>query len=281
MTMRTLKHLVILSLVAFVAVFVAAPSALAKKALSEDELDLITAAGQPKIIQTGTGSITFSDNPVMSLVLGTESQTKLVALVLNNVAGEVQIANALNIQSISNDSFGTQANTITQSWGATKDWTASTTAATAAAASGGNGGTGGSADFTCTKCAGINKSTAGAGGAGGNATSTSQPATNKILTKYADQIVETGSGDIFVTQDGIASLALDGTAQNSLVALVVNNVVGLSQVANAVNIQSGSIQLSLPLFVNQTPGSTRGSQSNTINQFRGSPYGFADRKATQ
>jgi hypothetical protein len=75
--MRTLKHLVILSLVAFVAVFVAAPSALAKKALSEDEMDLITAAGQPKIIQTGTGEITFFDGPVNSLILGTDSQSSL------------------------------------------------------------------------------------------------------------------------------------------------------------------------------------------------------------
>jgi len=280
MTMRTLKHLVILSLVVFVAVFVAAPSAMAKKALSEDELDLITAAGQPKIIQTGTGSITFTDSPVNSLVLGTESQTSLSALVLNNVAGEVQIANALNIAAVSNDAFGNQANTITQSWGATKDWTASTTAATATAASGGSGGRGGSISATCFKCAGVLRQTGGAGGAGGNASSTSQPATNKILTKYADDIVETVSGDLFVNQNGVNNLTLDGTAQNQLAALVVNNIVGLSQVANAVNIQSGTVGL-VPLSVTQTPGSTRGTQSNTINQFRGSPYGFADRKATQ
>jgi hypothetical protein len=281
MTMRTLKHLVILSLIAFVAVFVAAPSALAKKALSEDEMDLITAAGQPKIIQTGTGSITFTDEPVSTLTLGTESQTSLTALVLNNVAGEAQLANALNVASVSFVNDSTQANTITQSWGATKDWTASTTAATATSSPGGTGGPGGDSTTTCNKCGVVRGAAGGAGGAGGAASAASADATNKILTKYADQIIETVSGDIFVHQDGTATLELDGTAQNSLAALVVNNVVGLTQVANAVNILSGNLGFA-PLNVSAV-GQQFGAptQTNTINQFRGSPYGFADRKATQ
>jgi hypothetical protein len=263
MTMRTLKHLVILSLVVFVAVFVAAPSALAKKALSEDEMDLITAAGQPKIIQTGTGNITFTDSPVSTLDLGTESQTALTALVLNNVAGEVQLANALNVTSLAFGIGATQSNTITQSWGATKDWTASTVegvsaTAVATASSGGS----------CTKC-GIVRT--------GNNTVTANASTSpgviKVLTKYADQIIEAVSGDVYVEQDGISALGLEGTAQNTLAALVVNNVVGLSQVANAINVLSSTIAFTPALGVTAVGQlTTATTQSNTINQFRGTPF---------
>ena len=99
--MRTLRHLVILSLVVVVAVFLAAPSAMAKKALTEDELDLITAAGQPVIVTGGTGGVTFSDTSNFSMLLPTDAQSGLQALSLNNLIGENQLANAFNIMSIS------------------------------------------------------------------------------------------------------------------------------------------------------------------------------------
>jgi hypothetical protein len=272
MTMRTLKHLVILSLVAFVAVFIAAPSALAKKALSEDEMDLITAAGQPKIIQTGTGDITFTDSPVNTLSLGTDAQRTLTALVLNNVAGEVQLANALNITVVGfQNGILSQANTITQSWGATKDWTASSVAgvsATAAASAAASA----SSSASCSKCGIVRAGNAAASTSAAAAASTS-PGVLKVLTKYADQIVETVSGDVFVEQNGTQTLALDSTSQQQLAALIVNNVVGLSQVANAVNIlanqtllNAGGTTLNATFFANGQ------SQNNTITQYRGTPF---------
>jgi hypothetical protein len=272
--MRTLKHLVILSLVAFVAVFVAAPSALAKKALSEDEMDLITAAGQPKIIQTGTGEITFFDGPVNSLILGTDSQSSLSALTLNNVVGEVQLANAINVTAAIFAAGSEQTNTITQSWGATKDWTSSTVAGVSATAAS-SASAAASSTASCFKCGVVRSGNAAASTAAAAAASTS-PGSNKILTKYADQIIESVSGDVFVEQNGTSSLILEGTAQTTLSALVVNNIVGLSQVANAINIMGNSVNANpgLPAFqVNPaTELRAAASQSNTINQFRGTPF---------
>ena len=272
MTMRTLKHLVILSLVVFVAVFVAAPSAMAKKALSEDEMDLITAAGQPKIIQTGTGDITFTDSPVNTLSLGSTSQTSLTALVLNNVAGEVQLANALNVAAVSfQNGILNQANTITQSWGATKDWTASSVAgvsATAAASAAASA----SSSASCSKC-GINRAGNAAASTAAAAAASTSPGVLKVLTKYADQIVETVSGDVFVEQNGVQTLSLDGTSQQTLAALVVNNVVGLSQVANAVNVMAQSILMNVGgTTLNGAFIAVGQTQTNNITQYRGTPF---------
>jgi hypothetical protein len=272
MTMRTLKHLVILSLVAFVAVFVAAPGALAKKALTEDEMDLITAAGQPKIIQTGTGDITFTDSPVNTLSLGTDAQRTLTALVLNNVAGEVQLANALNITVVGfQNGILSQDNTITQSWGATKDWTASSVAGVSATAASSAAASASSA-ATCSKC-GINRAGNAAASTAAAAAASTSPGVLKVLTKYADQIVETVSGDVFVEQNGNQTLSLDSGSQQQMAALVVNNVVGLSQVANAVNVLAnqtlmnvGGTTLNAAFFANGQ------SQANTITQYRGTPF---------
>jgi len=272
--MRTLKHLVILSLVVLVAVFLAAPSAMAKKALSEDELDLITAAGQPKIIQTGTGTITFTDSPVYTLSLGTNAQTQLSALTVNNIAGEVQLANGINIATIAFGNGPIQGNTITQSWGATKDWTSASVAGASAIVS-----VVATASIvatnTCTKC-GIQRVQTGNNTITVNATATASQGILKILTKYADDIVETGSGDITVYQNGLATLSLDSTSQTTLSALVVNNIVGLSQIANGINVLAASVGLNpgLPAaqFTQSTGLSSALGQTNNIIQYRGTPY---------
>jgi hypothetical protein len=269
--MGRLKHLVILSLVVLVAVFVAAPGALAKKQLSEDEMDLVTAAGQPKIIQSGTGTIIFTDSPVNTINLASQSQTTLTALVVNNLAGEVQVANALNILS-GNTNSPSQANTITQSWGATKDWTAATVAGVTATAT-----ATANASATCGKCGIVRGGTATA-----TATANAQPGQILALTKYADQIVESVEGDVFVEQDGVQTLNLESGSQTSLSALLVNNIVGLSQVANAVNITSSFLLFNTGgtggvvepnLQVHAQGALTQGTvQTNVINQFRGTPY---------
>jgi hypothetical protein len=269
-----MRKLVILSIVAFVAVMVAAPSVMAKKALNEDELDMITAAGQPKIIQTGTGSITFTDTPNFSITLFEGSQTNLSALVLNNLAGELQMANAINVATFLFGVGPEQTNVITQSWGATKDWTSSSvagvTASATAAASASSPAT-----ASCFKC-GVVVANAGNAAAAAAASTSAASGVIKVLTKYADQIIETEDGDITVEQNGVSALFLDTGSQTALSALVVNNVVGLSQVANGINVLSGGVGANpgLPAFqlspVTQILGA--GAQSNTIIQFRGTPY---------
>jgi hypothetical protein len=255
--MRNFKHLVIFGVVVVVAVFLAAPSAMAKKAMTEAELDLITAAGQPTIVQAVGSDLAVAvliDVRDTELAIGGTAQTNLTALVLNNVAGENQLATALNISvsPVANVS-SEQTNTITQSWGSVKDLSAVTVPAGVA----GDGGTIGKCVFACA--------TADGGDANGAIT---------VLSSSADQILhaESSNGDAVAVafQAPIADLFLDGTAQESLAALVVNNVAGMNQVASAINIHGGSISFA-PLQLNGSGGQIIGTQSNNITQYRGTP----------
>jgi hypothetical protein len=277
--MRTLRHLVILSLVVVVAVFLAAPSAMAKKALTEDELDLITAAGQPVIVTGGTGTITFSDTSNFSMLLPTDAQSGLQALSLNNLVGENQLANAFNIQSGLFGS-GTQENTVTQSWGSTKDLTFGFASVAGVSAPGGDGG---DADaFAASGCGmagsvkcGINYSKGGTatGGNGGNGSTSRGVLGVAVLSEYSDVNIS-GTGDISVDINPVFSMTLDTTSQSNLAALFVNNVVGMNQVANAMNLSSSTIQMDRAGAGYILAGGNQGitSQTNTINQFRGTPY---------
>jgi hypothetical protein len=283
--MRTAKYLVIIGLIAVVAVFLAAPSAMAKKKLADQELDLITAAGEPKIVQTGTGSITFTESPDYTLSIDNGSQTNAQGLVINNVAGENQLATAMNISStqfVNGDH--SQSNTITQSWGATKDFTyvtidTRTFAGVSAVAVNVLIPIQARADCSTllglAKCR-INKpgdqnlavaATAVANAAGGGGVA----GAIGILSRYADVIVESVSGDITVDQNGTLTLDIATGSQTTLAALVLNNVVGLNQVATGLNILGAGVTV---LPVNPGPAVQffgAPSQDNTIRQCRGTP----------
>jgi hypothetical protein len=253
--MRNFKHLVIFGVVVVVAVFLAAPSAMAKKAMNEAELDLITAAGQPTIVQavgSELGVAVLIDVRDTELTIGDTAQTNLKALVLNNVAGENQLATALNIHSVQIQAgASSQTNEITQSWGSVKD----IGAVTVPGVEGGSIG----------KCVLATCETAKAG-------------STTVLTASADQIVhaealgEDGIAVAVAFQAPVADLTLGGTAQESLIALVVNNVAGMNQVATAVNIASGTINANAGPAITISPTSNSGlAQSNTITQYRGTP----------
>lgn len=278
-----MKKLVIMSLVVLVAVFLAAPSAMAKKQLTEDELEMITAAGQPMIIEGGTGSINYTDTSAFDILLPTGAQENLMTLVLNNVVGENQLANAFNIQSSTATTSGTQENTITQSWGATRDVSAAfaTVAGVAAtAAAHADGGDAIVANVCIDAKCGIQYGKAGNAGNGAAAAAAAAVRgviMGAVLSQYADVII-TGdrgvSGDIFADVNPVFTMTLDETSQAGLLALVVNNVVGMNQVANAFNIASGSFTYNPAgggFILGATQGVTTG-QTNTINQFRGTPF---------
>jgi hypothetical protein len=243
-----------------VAVFLAAPSAMAKKTMNEAELDLITAAGQPTIVQSSGEDVAVSvliDVRDTELNIGDTAQTNLTALVLNNVAGENQLANALNIQSSTSDNASGltgQSNTITQSWGSVKDIGVTTVPA-------GDGGVAGDN----VKCV---FATCDASANGGDGTALNQ-------TASADQILDAVSGDgVAVSvafQAPVTDLFIGGTAQEQLAALIVNNVAGMNQVASAINILSGTISFT-PTNIAANPGTNRGfNQVNEITQYRGTP----------
>lgn len=286
--MRT-KYLVIGTLVLLVAVLFAVPSVQAKSKLADDEMDLVTAAGQPTIMQVGDGgTISFSGGPTFNLTLDSNSQNLLTALTLNNIVGESQIANALNVVGNATNG-GEQTNKIQQSWGSTYDFTAVTVSAASATASAHSSDSGAAAgtqavcgqsfDPVTAKCGYVaNHGSATAYAAAAASTSTSVVSgAFALVSAYADQIFLGGDGaSITVNEDGASNLTILSTAQQSLAALVVNNIVGQAQIANGTNIMGSSIVygpasgnvLLLGGVAGLLPGT---SQSNDIQQCRGTP----------
>jgi hypothetical protein len=303
--------------------YTAAPSFAGTKALDEGDLDRITAAGEPTIIQVSgveiesSGEVNFEisyeDNSSDSVAIegGTTDinggQQNLRALVVNNIAGETLAANALNITgTVSGAGIGTptsaskQTNEINQSWGAVKitDVVTATESISVEGedADGGDGGDGGNSGGSSGGfCIGIcgSRDDSGQGGDGGDG-DTSPGSTAVAVVAYpiwmsADLIIhvqdvsitnttEPTTGDnepvdfaINVNKSAIASVAIEGAAQSDLAALVVNNAAGKVLLANAVNIAGGAIAVSSPLGINASAGGVLIEQTNTVNQYRGTP----------
>jgi hypothetical protein len=236
----------------FIAAAMTVPSFAAKKVVTDDELDMVTAAGQPVVINGGTtNTVDFSAATSIASVLSPSSQTGLRALILNNVVGENQVQNGVNVASVAG-ATSSQTNTITQSWGSINDITATTTAASSIAIT-----------PVCTglicKQTGVLSVFSG---------------TVRVLSRAADQIITVGdtSTVTYNPQTAIAS-DISNDSQTGLVALVVNNVTGLNQVATGINIGNGSIGMGPDLTVGAI-GGAHGSQGNVINQFRGTPGNF-------
>lgn len=231
-----------------IAAALTAPSFAAKKAVSDDELDMVTAAGQPVVISIGgAGTVTFNGTTSIAQTLQPSSQSSLRALILNNVVGENQVHNGVNIASAFGN--GSQTNVITQSWGSIIDLTATSTP--------------GGVTSIPADCAGalICKS------AGQFVTSGS---TVRVLSKAADVIIHI-SGAGTVTYNPVTDIAQDisDSSQTGLVALIVNNVTGINQVATGINIGSATPNLTAELTVSGVGGPSSGNQNNTIQQFRG------------
>jgi len=316
--MRTTKNLVIVGLVVLVAVFLAAPSAFAKKKLADDELDLITAAGEPTVIEAVTGTISFSDDYTPVLDIAGTSQQNVQGLVINNVSGENQLANALNIASLQfQNGAPDQSNKIIQSWGATKDLSAvtvsattvagfaptavvSTSTSTAAAADAdapilinvnaqAQCGLAGESKCAATRQAqgaiqvGFAASAHDSASASASA-SASQPGISgkidpskiAVLSAYADLIIDEVGGDVILARQLSPTLTFGDDAQTNIAALVLNNVSGLNQVANAINIQGGGVTITPVALATSNQLFDASSQSNFIIQYRGTPVNRPD-----
>lgn len=231
----------------------AVPSFAAKKAVTDDELDLVTAAGQPTIINIGgDGTVTFNGGTSIAQSIQPSSQTGLRALILNNVVGENQVHNGVNIAASSGN--GSQTNTITQSWGAINDITATTSPNTVVSVPVDCGGA-----LIC-RVSGVFLST---------------PGTVRVVSQAADQIIRiVGAGT--VTYNPVMEIAQDIAegSQTNLVALIVNNVAGLNQVATGINIGSSVPTIGADITLGPGGGTATGTQGNTIQQFRGTPINF-------
>jgi hypothetical protein len=235
------------------ALFLTLPAAAAPKALSEAEMDLVTAAGQPEVLIAGdvssltgvtaTGTVTLTGDLTFNIVLGTNAQANLRALILNNVVGENAVATGVNIQATNAGGIvGSQSNDITQSWGSTID---------IGFAPGADGGAVGKCIFA--SC--------------GNASEAQR------LSIYSDEILI--GLDLLKDPTKDFELILGDGAQSGLLALVVNNVVGINLVASGVNIASGRVlatTLAGGIDVGGTSQNVGANQSNTITQYRGTPF---------
>ena len=244
-----------ISAVALVAAF-AAPTFAAKSVIEDEELDEVTAAGQPKISSASTvvGTATAVNFQVSVFAAHLDGQQGTSALTLNNIYGENQIANGVNIQS-GDDNSGNQSNEANQSWGSAKAYDA----VTVAGAAGGRGSC--RAIGIIAKCS----ETSGAAAAGKIG----------LLWEFADEIAEakvSDTGDARAANVVITIVAgsFDVDAQTNLTALTVNNIFGFNQVANGTNISSGAIGAG----IDAAGTGTATGQGNSSAQYRGTPRGF-------
>ncbi len=289
-----IKGIKILALLAIVSSLLWAVPAFAGKAtLNEDDMDGITAAGEPKIIDaissTGANVITFNEAVSVSPNgWGQGGQNSLKALILNNVVGEQSIATALNIATTSQGIRGaSQTNSIDQSWGATEDFTGpgETTNTNAASASSQGSIQGTSTDGSAKTYSGA--CVFGSCITGGNGSVTQ----NVRMSAYADLIIDAiapnSTNTITVTQNNNYDLNLGagapgGSFQKGLAALVVNNALGMNLIANGWNILGGTVGTATNgAAINAAPAvplfNDSYTQANTSNQYRGAPIGWNTR----
>jgi len=228
------------------------PSGVMSQAMSDGELDYVTASGQPTIVSAGDNStVDFAEATDIALYIGPNSQAGLRALVLNNVAGENQIANGINISG--GETSETQVNAIEQSWGSINE-------TTAVVVPGGSA----SAEVTCSGliCKVDASAVAGQG-------------VVQVLGATGDQIVTAGAASSLSYRTAtMIAMTIDSNSQTNLVALVVNNIAGLNQVGNAINIKGGGVSLTDSALAVTAAGGQGGGQSNVINQYRGTPANF-------
>ena len=253
--------------VALLAAF-ATPSLSKMTVIEEEELDEVTAAGQPKIAQARTifgdsEAYNYQKNVFATHVNG---QNQLTALTLNNIFGENQVANGVNIQAAGSNG-GDQLNVHSQSWGSAR-------AHDAVKVEGKEGGPGGDAGTARARGL-IAKANGGNGGNGGNATS----GKIALLWEFADEIADSasGTGDAYAWNEvyTTVAVALEHGSQTNLTALTVNNIFGFNQVANGTNISGGGINSDTGLIAG---GSSASGQANVLDQYRGAPLGYVDAK---
>jgi hypothetical protein len=233
------------------------PSFAGKQAVNDDELDQVTAAGQPIILSSGNTSVIVAI-PITSIAqtIQTGSQLNLRALALNNVAGENQVANGINISGAGNATALQQSNTITQSWGATSDITIV--------------GVGAATGSLPANCGGALICKVGT-------QVTTLPGVARRLSRTADVIITAGStaAVVYVPITNIVA-SIDGGSQSSLVALVVNNVTGLNQVGNGVNLLAATTTLGVGgIDIGAANATVGGQQTNNLAGYRGTPANFS------
>jgi hypothetical protein len=248
----------------------ALPVSAALEVLNDDELDSITAAGQPTVVISENGSATQIDESIQTLFIPENGQSGLRALAITNVAGEAQLLVNLNVISISGDIAGVdQRNFSVQSWGSTVPEIGLEA-----------DGQPGSVDSI------IVNPDCSTGCTNGDTTQVDGNSLFSTVTNIAsDPVVEIASatGDIIVdgyteasaTDQSVATLAFEPNAQSDISALFIANISGRTQAAFNVNIASSTLNLfpstDAPFTDPAANASAVMKQTNSGIQFRGTP----------
>ena len=255
---------------------------LAIEALEEEDLDRISAAGDPTVIDVkagGDGAATgvYLDDTQYKLDLNVaHAQTGVRALTLMNIVGEAQVLQNLNILSAAQGVGGTdQDNFSAQSWGSTlpdADTVKTVKAEAAAPACG--------AIAVVYGCSGGPGLFFGGSNKVGDAAAVVDTKISEAASASADVIVraesEGGPATVAVNNAGKYELAFnESEAQKDLATLFFANVVGRAQMALNLNLAAGAVGLvpgSSETFAEPIGGGTGLiRQKNTGIQFRGTP----------
>jgi hypothetical protein len=255
----------------------------ALEALEEEDLDRISAAGDPTVIDVksgGAGAATAAYLDDTEYVLDfnvPHAQTGLRALTLMNIVGEAQVLQNINLLSAAQNVGGTvQKNFSAQSWGSTlPDPDTVKTVSAEAMAPACIGG-----PIALYGCSGGPGLFFGGGNKIGDAAAAVDTKISEAASASADVIVRaesaSGPATVAVNNAGKYKLAFnESEAQKDLATLFFANVVGRAQMALNLNLAAGAVGLvpgSSDTFAEPIGGSTGViGQSNTGIQFRGTP----------
>jgi len=266
----------LVGITALLAVSVWGLPAFAGQALTDEDLDAVTAAGEPKVIiaesESGVARAEVIDEAIFNLVLPSDAQKGLRALTVANVVGEAQLLVNLNVLSVQNSVNSTdQRNFSVQSWGSTMPLLKATVDGVPGLDQGG-----------CKNDCEAN----------GNIGLVAAPGQIQIGSASADVIMRAdgkAGGRATLTEEPIFNLVFSPNAQVDLAALFIANVVGRAQAAYNINIAAARLNL----IPTTDPGSPAAAfadpvlaatgvikQTNSGVQFRGTPLGVGNTAAT-
>lgn len=248
------------------------PASAALEVLNDEDLDSITAAGQPTVVLSENGTASQSDNSIQTLHLPTDAQHGLRALAITNVVGEAQLLVNLNIVSISGDIAGVdQRNFSMQSWGASMERDGEVVSG-----SPGNVEENKIAPNCLEKC-GLG-STLIDNDTNYNVTNTASAPLIDFAASTGDIIVD-GFDGATAEDNSLATLAFEANAQTDLSALFIANIAGRTQAAFNINIASSTLNLfpdTNSAFTDPAASSSAVlKQVNSGVQFRGTPINAA------
>lgn len=247
------------------------PAFAAMEALGDEEMDSITASGQPTVLISENGTAEHQDTSSQIINLVSDAQTGLRALAITNAAGEAQLATNLNVISVAGDIAGVdQRNFTVQSWGSSLPKISESVDGEPAVQN-----IVGQAGACVTDCS---QQIVDKGDTNVGVTNIAAPGKIEIASATGDVIVEGGQGAT-VWDSSSAVLNFEPNAQTDLAALFIANIAGRTQASFNVNIASSTLNLfpstDQPFSEPAASSSAVLKQTNSAVQFRGTPINAA------